>query len=1069
MDWDAEVWKVGCGRLRFFVLAVCLGLVFLIVDAQAETICDKYVGYTGSQFCFSDREYNSVNWLYHVVENPSNYTVCRLGHCLDVPKRNNLNYDFGFSRISPSFSVGSLIQLVEHSSTYNTTCRYVNMGSSFDWAALRKHIFWDNQYSIYYYYLNQSNLSQTLRSDWSKSDGGFYYVNGNLYFLECNTGWFQDAFNVYGTERIYFNFFSYVVNASGGDYTWADFEGDLIEKQSTGVLQLDWAVNDFVMYQSFDENAGTTTYDQTEVNNGTLTNMDAGTDWVSGRYGYGLDFDGDNDYVRVEDADELDLPKNHTIMVWIKSDNWSAGANPDWADLYLSKGVTAGYYDIGNRGLGRSNTSEYGIKWQDSTITELQGDSTIPLSTWTHITGVCDGTYMYIYVDGILDGTSADISAKTMTSTGEPLTIGGRTTQFYTDGVIDEVYVFNRFLSPTEINQTKDNIHENNTNSTLYDACPDPEVIQNISVTFTNNYCDIFINGTLLQNDISSGTWYDGNDLGDEITIRLHTNSLNITPEISKIEYECVNVSGGECVDDDDCGFCEKCSLGSCVNQSDSEDTKNECNAVNCYTGFCDGSGSCDIYDDGSEGNCGANCLWCNDSDSACDNMPDNQEDNLGVFKCEGNCVACQAGICDIATVGTDPDDDCPDVTDCYTGTCYYGATCGVYDDGGQHACANCMFCNDSDSDCEYIIEDEDPNDNCNTAECYIGTCDGLGNCKIYNDSLKHNCSLCEYCADADWECDYVTVDTDPLDDCTEEDCYTGDCDGGGDCKIFQGGEEGDCAVCFGCTDADSDCDQYADHTQDSVGVNTCTASCYECDDAGECMPQDSDWDVFGHCGVVECDGDAGTPYYFGWNASYSCLYREDEANGACNGTGGCWNAAYYCPSNAVDGWSGVTCNCSDQETGCVNTTIGSCVGGCPTTTTTTPTTTTTIAGTTTTYAGLSEDKKMTLPVWLTLIALSGTFTATTFFIQPPKNIIPTLIAGLLWFITAFSSGSVNQIIVYSTSDYLREYNFPTLIILFGLVGISHIIIAGYRSIKLFEENMDMRDLTWKNEEDDLI
>ena len=53
------------------------------------------------------------------------------------------------------------------------------------------------------------------------------------------------------------------------------------------------------------------------------------------------------------------------------------------------------------------------------------------------------------------------------------------------------------------------------------------------------------------------------------------------------------NVSNGQCLDDYDCGSCEKCRAGTCVFQTNLEDIKDECYDGECYTGFCNGSGDC--------------------------------------------------------------------------------------------------------------------------------------------------------------------------------------------------------------------------------------------------------------------------------------------------------------------------------------------------------------------------------------------------------------------------------------------------------------------------------------------
>ena len=54
------------------------------------------------------------------------------------------------------------------------------------------------------------------------------------------------------------------------------------------------------------------------------------------------------------------------------------------------------------------------------------------------------------------------------------------------------------------------------------------------------------------------------------------------------------SVSESQCLDDFDCGFCEKCQAGACVFQTNLEDVKAECRQY-CFTGFCGGDGVCGL------------------------------------------------------------------------------------------------------------------------------------------------------------------------------------------------------------------------------------------------------------------------------------------------------------------------------------------------------------------------------------------------------------------------------------------------------------------------------------------
>ena len=59
-------------------------------------------------------------------------------------------------------------------------------------------------------------------------------------------------------------------------------------------------------------------------------------------------------------------------------------------------------------------------------------------------------------------------------------------------------------------------------------------------------------------------------------------------------------VSESQCLDDYDCGPCEKCQAGGCVFQASLEDSKDECPDGECGTGFCNGSGTCGLSPAGS-------------------------------------------------------------------------------------------------------------------------------------------------------------------------------------------------------------------------------------------------------------------------------------------------------------------------------------------------------------------------------------------------------------------------------------------------------------------------------------
>ncbi len=91
------------------------------------------------------------------------------------------------------------------------------------------------------------------------------------------------------------------------DETVAGISGDLFQVASV--------TDGLVAHLRFDETTGTTAVNEVSSSNGTLNNM-TNADWVTGKFGNALDFDGSDDYVELpKDVGEL---SNLTVSVWLK-------------------------------------------------------------------------------------------------------------------------------------------------------------------------------------------------------------------------------------------------------------------------------------------------------------------------------------------------------------------------------------------------------------------------------------------------------------------------------------------------------------------------------------------------------------------------------------------------------------------------------------------------------------------------------------------------------------------------------------------------------------------------------
>jgi len=209
--------------------------------------------------------------------------------------------------------------------------------------------------------------------------------------------------------------------------------------------------NGLVGHWKMDDGTGSTTAaDSAGSNDGTLTNMDPNTDWVTGPYGTALDFDGSNDYVGLGNVLNMGT-SDFSISAWVKS--VSTTAIPSGANGIVYKKSTGTCTAAGYQ-LTMTN-GEVRFKIGDGTsCIEFYAGSGYNDGNWHHVTAVADrGTDIRLYADGVLIGTTAETTVGNIDSTNN-LGIGALyTPSIYHpfDGQLDDVRIYNRVLTEEEI------------------------------------------------------------------------------------------------------------------------------------------------------------------------------------------------------------------------------------------------------------------------------------------------------------------------------------------------------------------------------------------------------------------------------------------------------------------------------------------------------------------------------------------------------------------------------------------------------------------------------------------
>jgi len=222
-----------------------------------------------------------------------------------------------------------------------------------------------------------------------------------------------------------------------------------------------------VLAFKFDEGSGTTAFDSSDNDNdGSLKNTTDATcfingacpDWILGKYGEALQFDGIGDYVVVPHDETLRIDdKNFTIEAWIKTSSTSSPMAI--ADVYTQRpDMDVGWIFSLDEGKIKLYIGQDSPRYSASAL----GIRNLRDGLWHYVFGNYNGTHIQVYVDGEIEGNT-EFTGNIWYSSDWPdpnkvLHIGLRCDacapqnkgqQF--DGIIDEVRVYNVSFSPYEL------------------------------------------------------------------------------------------------------------------------------------------------------------------------------------------------------------------------------------------------------------------------------------------------------------------------------------------------------------------------------------------------------------------------------------------------------------------------------------------------------------------------------------------------------------------------------------------------------------------------------------------
>ncbi len=250
---------------------------------------------------------------------------------------------------------------------------------------------------------------------------------------------------------------------------------------------------------------------------------------------YSLSFDGIDDYVHLNTSGGLNISTSATIQAWVKI----TGAQPNDYHTRIfdsDEGFGGDRFLLSIEGTGTGHLGELNVNGVSIHTSDIN------LDEWTNVAATCDGQYLRIYKNGLLEDSSL---YTTVINLLDDSYIGSAPLAHTLDGLIDEVYLWNVALSDVDIqnnmyltlngNETglvgcwqfnegtgtiAFDATSNGTNGTIYEAIwstdvPDFELTANFSANPTSGYIPLTINFTDLsapQDSILFWQWDFQND-----------------------------------------------------------------------------------------------------------------------------------------------------------------------------------------------------------------------------------------------------------------------------------------------------------------------------------------------------------------------------------------------------------------------------------------------------------------------------------------------------------------------------------------------------------------------------
>ncbi|MFA6090252.1 MAG: LamG domain-containing protein, partial [Candidatus Gracilibacteria bacterium] len=180
-------------------------------------------------------------------------------------------------------------------------------------------------------------------------------------------------------------------------------------------------------------------------NDGTMN----GTTSSIGRTGGARNFNGTNDYINISDSDNFYFTGNFSMSVWINPNR----ANNSFEGI-IHQGETNANMDVNSLEIGPNNQMRWLIRNASTSVIDFYSPvNSVSLNTWQYIVVKKEGGVFSMFLNGIMVNSQTNLLP--LSNIPYNLWIGARNiggvSPMYSQGKIDEVRIYNRALSDSEI------------------------------------------------------------------------------------------------------------------------------------------------------------------------------------------------------------------------------------------------------------------------------------------------------------------------------------------------------------------------------------------------------------------------------------------------------------------------------------------------------------------------------------------------------------------------------------------------------------------------------------------